>query len=114
FVFLMIQFIRGLPRDLDEAALLDGAGRFRIYWSIIVPLMRPVLATTAIFTLIWTWNDFFGPLVYLTSIERFTVPVALNALSSADSGLGSTRLFAMAVLALAPLLVFFSVAQRHI
>lgn len=114
FVFLMIQFIRGIPRELDEAAFIDGAGHLRIFWSVILPLMRPALATTAIFTLIWTWNDFLGPLVYLTSTQWYTVPVALNSLMSADSGLGIGRLLAMSVLAIAPLIAFFIAAQRHI
>ena len=66
FVFLMVQFIRGLPRDLDEAARIDGAGHPRIFLRIILPLMLPALATTTIFTFIWTWNDFFSQLIYLT------------------------------------------------
>lgn len=114
FVFLMVQFMRGVPRDLDHAALIDGAGFFRIYWSIMLPLMRPALATTAIFTLIWTWNDFLGPLIYLTSTDLYTVPVALNALISADTGLGMGRLLAMSVLSVLPLIGFFFAAQRQI
>jgi len=114
FIFLMVQFVRGIPRELDQAALIDGAGHVRIFWSIILPLMRPALATTAIFTLIWTWNDFLGPLVYLTSADWYTVPVALNSLMSADSGLGVGRLLAMSVLAVVPLIAFFIAAQRQI
>ena len=66
FVFLMVQFIRGLPREIDEAAAIDGCGPFAVYWRIILPLIAPALATTAIFTFIWTWNDFFRPLIFLT------------------------------------------------
>ncbi|WP_223408236.1 carbohydrate ABC transporter permease [Occultella gossypii] len=114
FVFLMIQFVRGIPRELDQAAFMDGAGYFRIYWSIILPLMRPALATTAIFTVIWTWNDFLGPLIYLTRTSLYTVPVALNALLSTDTGFGTGRLLAMSVLSLVPLVIFFFVAQKQI
>ena len=114
FVFLMIQFVRGIPRELDQAAFVDGAGYFRIYWSIILPLMRPALATTAIFTVIWTWNDFLGPLIYLTRTDLYTVPVALNALLSTDTGFGTGRLLAMSVLSLLPLVIFFFVAQKQI
>lgn len=114
FVFLMIQFVRGIPRELDQAAFVDGAGYFRIYWSIILPLMRPALATTAIFTVIWTWNDFLGPLIYLTKTDLYTVPVALNALLSTDTGFGTGRLLAMSVLSLLPLVIFFFVAQKQI
>lgn len=114
FVFLMIQFVRGIPRELDQAAFMDGAGYLRIYWSIILPLMRPALATTAIFTVIWTWNDFLGPLIYLTRTSLYTVPVALNALLSTDTGFGTARLLAMSVLSLIPLVTFFFLAQKQI
>jgi len=114
FVFLMIQFVRGIPRELDQAAFMDGAGHFRIYWSVILPLMRPALATTAIFTVIWTWNDFLGPLIYLTKTSMYTVPVALRALLSTDTGFGTGRLLAMSVVSLVPLVIFFFVAQRQI
>ncbi|MDV3295469.1 MAG: carbohydrate ABC transporter permease, partial [Brachybacterium paraconglomeratum] len=73
FVFLMVQFIRGIPRELDEAARIDGCGHFRIFFRIILPLMTPALATTTIFTFMWTWNDFFGSLIYLTTPDNFTV-----------------------------------------
>ncbi|MDX6364071.1 MAG: pectin-derived oligosaccharide transport system permease protein, partial [Streptomyces sp.] len=65
FVFLIVQFMRGLPRELEEAARIDGCGPFRIFWSVVLPLTRPALITTAIFTFIWTWNDFFSQLIYL-------------------------------------------------
>src|SRR5690606_38179611 len=79
FVFLMVQFIRGIPTQLDEAARLDGCGHIRIFGHIILPLMVPALATTAIFTFIWTWNDFFTSLIYLTAPDMFTVPIALRS-----------------------------------
>ena len=70
FIFLMVQFFRGIPRELDEAAMMDGCGPWRIYWKIILPLSLPVLATAAIFTFIWTWDDFFGPLIYLNDMQH--------------------------------------------
>ncbi|MFD0742094.1 carbohydrate ABC transporter permease [Phytohabitans flavus] len=79
FIFLMVQFIRGLPRELDEAARMDGCGHFRIYWRIIMPLSLPALATSALFTFIWTWNDFFSQLIFLTDPNLYTAPVALNS-----------------------------------
>ena len=69
FVFLLVQFIRQMPRDMDEAARIDGAGHIRIFWSIILPLIKPALITCAIFAFIWAWNDFLGPLLYLTKRE---------------------------------------------
>src|SRR6266702_5994876 len=78
FIFLMVQFFRGIPRELDEAAMMDGCGPWRIYWKILLPLSTPVLATAAIFSFIWAYDDFFGPLVYLNDVHRYTVPLALH------------------------------------
>src|SRR6478752_2797538 len=78
FIFLMVQFIRGIPREIDEAATMDGCGPFRIYWQIILPLSIPVLATAAIFSFIWTYDDFLGPLIYLNDMRDYTVPLALR------------------------------------
>jgi multiple sugar transport system permease protein len=114
FVFLMIQFIRGIPRELDQAAWLDGAGPFRVFWYVILPLMRPALVTTTIFTFIWTWNDFFGQLIYLTDASVFTVPVALNALVDSQTSQGTGTLMAMSLLSLVPILCFFAFAQKHL
>jgi multiple sugar transport system permease protein len=114
FIFLMVQFIRGIPRQLDEAAAIDGAGPFRVFVSIILPLMKPALITTAIFTFIWTWNDFFGQLIYLTDSSVYTVPIALNALVDSESNQGTGTLMAMSVVSLIPLLLFFLFAQKHL
>ena len=114
FVFLMVQFFRSLPRDLDEAAMLDGCGPWRIYWLIILPLSKPVLATAAIFSFLWTWNDFFGPLIYLNDNAKYTVPLALRSFldSSGQSAWG--QMFAMSTLALLPIFLFFVAFQRFI
>lgn len=114
FIFLMVQFIRGIPRELDQAAWVDGAGPLRTFWYIILPLMRPALITTAIFTFIWTWNDFFGQLIYLTDASVFTVPVALNALVDSQSNQGVGTLMAMSLLSLVPILCFFAFAQKYL
>jgi multiple sugar transport system permease protein len=114
FIFLMVQFIRSLPRELDEAARIDGCGPFGIYFRIILPLTMPALATTAIFTFIWTWNDFFTPLIYLSDPAVHTLPIALRSFldSTGLSSFGS--LFAMSLLALGPIIGFFLVAQRYL
>jgi multiple sugar transport system permease protein len=114
FVFLMVQFIRGIPRELDEAARLDGAGHLRIFGQIILPLMVPALATTTIFTFIWTWSDFFGPLIYLTSQENWTVSLALRAFLDATSESNFGGMFAMSVLSLLPLFLAFLLGQRYL
>ncbi|WP_439590790.1 carbohydrate ABC transporter permease [Microbacterium sp.] len=114
FVFLLVQFMRQMPRDMDEAARIDGAGHIRIFWSIILPLVRPALITCSIFAFIWAWNDFLGPLLYLTSPENYPLPIALRLYvdqsSSSDYGATVTASF----LALVPVLLFFLVFQRFL
>lgn len=112
FIFLMVQFFRGIPKELDEAAQMDGCSPWRIYWKILLPLSTPVLATAAIFTFIWTWDDFFGPLIYLSDTRTYTVQLGLRTFvdSSAESDWGG--LFAMSILTLVPVFVFFLFFQR--
>ncbi len=114
FVFLMVQFIRGIPRELDEAARIDGCGRAGTFLRVILPLMVPALATTAIFTFIWTWNDFFSQLIYLTDPKMYTVPVALRSFvdATAESSWGS--MFAMSVVSLIPIFLAFLLGQRFL
>ncbi|GAA2350984.1 carbohydrate ABC transporter permease [Saccharopolyspora halophila] len=114
FIFLMVQFFRGIPAELTEAAKIDGAGHFRIYWRIMLPLSLPALATATIFTFIWTWNDFFSQLIFLTDPEMYTVPVALRTFvdSTAESSWGS--LFAMSVVSLLPIFLLFLFGQKYI
>jgi multiple sugar transport system permease protein len=114
FVFLMVQFIRGLPRELDEAARIDGAGHPRIFLRVILPLMVPALATTTIFTFIWTWNDFFSQLIYLTDPERYTVPVALRSFVDATVNSSWGSMFAMSVVSLLPIFLAFLAGQRFL
>jgi multiple sugar transport system permease protein len=114
FVFLMVQFIRGIPRELDEAARIDGAGHPRIFLRVILPLMTPALATTTIFTFIWSWSDFFSQLIYLTSPDVFTVPVALRAFVDAQSSTDWGAMFAMSVVSLLPVFFAFLVGQKFL
>ena len=114
FVFLMVQFMRGLPRELDEAARLDGCGHFRIYWSIVLPLCRPALITSAIFTFIWSWNDFIGPLLYLNEPDKYTVSMGLKLFIDQDSVADYGGMVAMSLVALLPVLLFFLAFQRYL
>lgn len=114
FIFLMVQFFRGIPRELDEAAVLDGCSPWRIYWKIMMPLSLPVLTTTAIFSFIWTWNDFLGPLVYLNDASNYTVPLALRSFMDSTGQSAFGQLFAMSVLAILPIFLFFLFFQRLI
>ncbi|MCS5716258.1 carbohydrate ABC transporter permease [Herbiconiux sp. CPCC 205716] len=114
FVFLMVQFIRNIPRDMDEAARIDGAGHTRIFFSIILPLIRPALITSAIFAFIWTWNDFLGPLLYVNSPEKYPLPIALRLYNDATSTSDYGATVAVSFLALLPILIFFIVFQRFL
>ncbi|MEG3616104.1 MULTISPECIES: carbohydrate ABC transporter permease [Isoptericola] len=114
FVFLMIQFIRGIPRSLDEAARIDGCGHGRIFFRIILPLMRPAIVTSSIFTFIWSWNDFLGPLLYLKDPSLYTMPIALRQYVDQTTVSDYGAQMAMAVLALLPVMIFFVVFQRFL
>ncbi len=114
FVFLMVQFIRGIPRELDEAARIDGAGHPRIFLRVILPLMLPALATTTIFTFIWTWNDFFSQLIYLTDPDMYTVPVALRSFVDSTVATSWGSMFAMSVVSLLPVFLAFLIGQRYL
>jgi multiple sugar transport system permease protein len=114
FVFLLVQFVRQMPREMDEAAKIDGAGHLKIFFLIILPLIKPALITCAIFSFIWAWNDFLGPLIYLTSPDNYPLPIALrlynDQTSTSDYGATVTASF----LALVPILFFFIVFQRFL
>lgn len=114
FVFLLVQFMRGLPRELDEAARLDGCGHLRIYWNIVLPLCRPALITSAIFTFIWSWNDFIGPLLYLNEPDKYTVSLGLKLFIDQDSVADYGGMVAMSLVALLPVLLFFLAFQRYL
>lgn len=112
FIFLMVQFFRGIPRELDEAARMDGCSPFRIYHKVILPLSLPVLATAAIFTFLWTWDDFFGPLIYLNDMQQYTVQLGLRSFIDTSSTSNWSGLFAMSLLSLVPVFLFFVFFQR--
>jgi multiple sugar transport system permease protein len=112
FIFLMVQFFRGIPRELDEAAMIDGCGPWRIYWRIMLPLSLPVLATAAIFSFIWTWDDFFGPLIYLNDMASYTAQVGLRTFVDSGGESDWAALFAMSSLSLLPVFLLFLFFQR--
>lgn len=113
FVFLLVQFIRGIPKDLDEAATLDGCGQIGIFFRIIVPLSVPALVTTALFTFLWTWDDFFNQLLYLYTPSNYTVPLGLRMFvdNSGNSNWGAV--FAMSILSLMPAFILFFSLQKY-
>ncbi|WP_407690847.1 carbohydrate ABC transporter permease [Rubrobacter tropicus] len=112
-VFLLRQFIKGLPIDLEEAAIVDGANRWTIYWRIIMPLIRPALAAFGIFTFLFQWNNFFRPLIFLNSVENYTVPLAINFFRgqyTTDFAL----LMAGSAISIIPVLIVYIIGQRQI
>jgi multiple sugar transport system permease protein len=114
FVFLMVQFMRGIPYELDEAAKIDGCGPIRNFRYVVLPLSQPAMVTTAIFTFIWTWNDFFSQLIYLSSTENYTIPMGLRLFIDQTSSSSYGPMFAMSVLSLVPIGLFFLAFQRFL
>ncbi|MGG1555108.1 carbohydrate ABC transporter permease [Paenibacillus ferrarius] len=113
FVFLLIQFIRGIPRDLDESAKIDGCSMPGIAFRIILPLCTPAFITTAIFSFIWTWDDFLGQMIFLTDTAKFTVPLALRLFLDSTSVVTWGPMYAMSLLSVIPCFVIFMVAQKY-
>jgi len=112
FVFLIVQFMRSLPRELGDAARIDGCGPIRAFAYVVLPLTRPALVTTAIFTFIWSWNDFLSQLIYLNSPETYTLPLALRLFIDQTSQTSYGAMMAMSVLTLIPIALFFFAFQR--
>jgi multiple sugar transport system permease protein len=114
FIFLMMQFIRGIPRELDEAAEIDGCSRIGIFFRIIMPLIWPAVITSAIFSFYWTWEDFFTPLIYLNNPKLYTISLALRASADPNSVTNWGAIFAMSALSLIPVLAVFVFFQRYL
>ncbi|WP_019534580.1 carbohydrate ABC transporter permease [Paenibacillus ginsengihumi] len=112
-VFLLRQFIKGIPDELEEAAIVDGAGRFTIYSRIIIPLIKPALAALAIFTFLGMWNSFFGPLIFLNTPDKFTVPLLLNLFRGMYIT-DWTLMMAGSAIAVVPVLIVYMIGQRYI
>lgn len=112
FIFLMVQFFRGIPKELDEAAMMDGCSPWRIYTKVLLPLSLPVLATASIFSFIWTWEDFFGPLIYIGDMGKYTVQLALRSFVDSSGSSSWNALFAMSILSLVPIFLIFLCFQR--
>ncbi len=114
FIFLIMQFIRGIPKELDEAAQIDGSSRAGIFFRIIMPLIQPAMITAAIFSFYWTWDDFFAPLIYLSDPRLYTISLALRAMSDPNSVTNWGAIFAMATLSLVPVFTIFIFFQRYL
>lgn len=113
FIFMMVQFYRGVPMELDESAMIDGCGKFTVYSRILFPLIKPALITSTIFSFYWRWEDFLGPLLYLNRPRTFTVALAMRMFADptwSDWG----AIFAMGTLSLVPSLIIFFIFQKYI
>ncbi len=114
FIFMIVQFIRGIPFDLDEAAMVDGCTRRGIFFQIILPNLKPALITAAIFSFYWTWEDFLQPLIYLNDPRLYTISVALRSFADPSSATDWGAIFAMLGLSLVPVFVIFIFFQRYL
>ncbi|EOH85982.1 hypothetical protein UAS_01673 [Enterococcus asini ATCC 700915] len=114
FVFMLIQFLRSIPRDLDEAATIDGCNTFQILWRILLPQLRPALISCIIFQFVWSFNDFLGPLIYISSVDKYPVALALKMSIDTSSGIVEwNQILAMSLISLLPALILFFSAQKY-
>lgn len=114
FIFLIIQFIQGIPRDLDEAAKIDGCSIYGIFFRIILPLVVPALVTSAIFSFMWRWDDFLAALLYLNEPSKYTVSLALKMFADPSASSDYGAMFAMATLSLVPIFAIFLFFQKYL
>lgn len=113
FIFMMVQFLRGLPKELDESAKIDGCSSFMILTRILLPLSKPALFSASIIQFIWVWNDFFNVLIYVNSVRKFTLPLALRSTLDVAASIEWNQIMAMSVLTMLPCIIIFFVAQKH-
>ena len=114
FIFQNMQFIRGIPTELDEAARIDGCTYYGIFLRIILPLIKPSIVTTAIFSFMWRWDDFFGALLYLNSPAKYTLSIALKMFSDPSSQSDWGSMFAMSTLSIIPIFLIFLFFQKYL
>jgi multiple sugar transport system permease protein len=114
FVFMMMQFIQGLPKELDDAAIIDGCSRYSIYTRIVMPLIGPALVTTVIISFYWRWDDFMGPLIYLSRPATYPVSLAVKLFADALSTTDYGAMFAMSTLSLIPVFLIFLFFNKYL
>ncbi|HHW71269.1 MAG TPA: carbohydrate ABC transporter permease [Clostridiales bacterium] len=114
FVFLIMQFIRGIPIELDEAAKIDGCSKYGIFFRVILPLVTPAIVTTTIFSFYWKWDDFLGPLLYLSKPRLYTMSIALKVFNDSTTTTNWGGLLAMSTLSIIPALVIFFIFQDYL
>ncbi|WP_133505086.1 carbohydrate ABC transporter permease [Marinomonas balearica] len=113
FVFMLIQFLRGLPTDMEEAAMIDGCNSFQLLIYIIVPILRPAIISVALFQFMWSVNDFLGPLIYISSVEKYPIALALKLSIDVTEGAQWNEILAMSSIAIVPSIVVFLMSQKY-
>ena len=113
FIFMLVQFLRGIPRDLDESAYIDGCGTFRTLMQIILPLMKPSLFSAALFQFMWTYNDYFNSLILINSGKKYTVSLALRLSLDSESVINWGKIMATSFVVVLPLILLFFMAQKY-
>lgn len=113
FVFLLIQFVRGIPKELDESAKIDGCSWFGIYWRVVMPLTKPAIVTVMIFCFLWNWDDFLGHLLYINSVDKYTVGLALRMINDSQSAQQWGQLLAMSLVSIIPATLVFMFLQKY-
>lgn len=114
FIYLIMQFIAGIPKDLDEAAIIDGCSKYSVFTKIVLPLLKPALLSTTIIQFYWKWDDYMGPLLYLSKPESYTVSIAIKLFADAASTTDYGAMFAMSTLSLIPVFFIFLVFNRYL
>jgi len=113
FIFLMVQFFRGIPRELDESAKMDGCGSLRTFVYILLPLAKPAVVSVTVLQFIWTWNDFFNSMIFINSVDKYTLPLALRLVLDVGSSIAWNQVLAMSVLSIFPCVILFFFCQRY-
>ncbi len=113
FTYLLIQFFRGIPKDLDEAAYIDGAGKWQILVKVILPLAKAPIVSAALFQTVWTWNDFFNPLLYIDRVTKYPVSLGLRLAIDADSVVNWNSIIAMSCVSMLPVIILFICLQKY-
>ncbi|WP_105901222.1 carbohydrate ABC transporter permease [Vibrio gangliei] len=113
FVFMLVQFLRGVPTDMEEAAMIDGCNSMQVLWHVVVPVIRPAIISVALFQFMWSVNDFLGPLIYVSSVEKYPIALALKMSIDVTEGARWNEILAMASIAIIPSIVVFFMSQKY-
>lgn len=113
FIYMMLQFMRGIPKELDESAYIDGCGTMRTFISILWPLLKPAMFSAGLFQFLWTYNDFYNSLIFISSVDKYPISLALRLAIDAESNVQWAQVIAMAFISVLPLIIIFFAAQKY-